>query len=146
MRRRSRLPRVAKWGGVMVCGLLIAVAVVNLRYTVICALPDGSGLGSGSGVVGVAWRYWAGRGMGVIMEEADEWRFWPPLIVYSDPSGLIIAVPIWFLLLMISIPTIVLWRLDHSPAPGHCPCGYDLRGNVSGTCPECGREAAAESG
>jgi hypothetical protein len=24
--------------------------------------------------------------------------------------------------------------------PGHCPCGYDLRGNESGTCPECGCE------
>lgn len=23
--------------------------------------------------------------------------------------------------------------------PGHCPCGYDMTGNVSGTCPECGR-------
>ena len=22
--------------------------------------------------------------------------------------------------------------------PGHCPCGYDLRGNESGTCSECG--------
>lgn len=22
--------------------------------------------------------------------------------------------------------------------PGHCPCGYDLTGNVSGRCPECG--------
>ena len=25
------------------------------------------------------------------------------------------------------------------PQPGDCPsCGYDLTGNVSGTCPECG--------
>ena len=23
--------------------------------------------------------------------------------------------------------------------PGHCPCGYDLHGNESGTCPECGQ-------
>ncbi len=22
--------------------------------------------------------------------------------------------------------------------PGHCPCGYDLTGNTSGKCPECG--------
>jgi hypothetical protein len=25
--------------------------------------------------------------------------------------------------------------------PGHCPnCGYDLTGNVSGVCPECGEK------
>lgn len=28
------------------------------------------------------------------------------------------------------------------PAPGHCPhCGYDLTGNTSGVCPECGEKA-----
>ncbi len=26
--------------------------------------------------------------------------------------------------------------------PGHCRCGYDLTGNVSGTCPECGAVVA----
>ncbi len=37
-----------------------------------------------------------------------------------------------------------LWRVKQMPAPnryppGHCrKCGYDLTGNESGTCPECG--------
>ena len=140
MRRRSRLLRVAKWGGVVVCGLLIAVAVVNLRYTVICALPDGSGLSTGSGLVAVAWRYWDGAGVDLMRRESDEWRVWPPLNVHSDSRGLIVGIAIWLPLLTIGIPTIVLWRLDRRPIPGHCPCGYNLTGNVSGTCPECGVE------
>ena len=34
----------------------------------------------------------------------------------------------------------LLWWLDlRRIPPGHCPhCGYDLTGNVSGKCPECG--------
>ncbi len=29
--------------------------------------------------------------------------------------------------------------------PGHCPCGYNLTGNTSGCCPECGRRIQDES-
>jgi hypothetical protein len=32
-----------------------------------------------------------------------------------------------------------LWWRDRPAPPGHCPhCAYNLRGNVSGRCPECG--------
>lgn len=31
------------------------------------------------------------------------------------------------------------WRKDSQVAPGHCAhCDYDLTGNISGVCPECG--------
>lgn len=33
----------------------------------------------------------------------------------------------------------LIWRLGSKPGNrGHCRCGYDLTGNESGTCPECG--------
>jgi hypothetical protein len=46
------------------------------------------------------------------------------------------------LLLMIGSTTILFW-LDRRRIPPHCcqGCGYDLTGNVSGVCPECGRRA-----
>ena len=53
----------------------------------------------------------------------------------------LLEFPLFFPLLAVPIPTLLAWRFwPKPPKPGHCECGYDLTGNVSGTCPECGRE------
>ncbi len=51
----------------------------------------------------------------------------------------IIRIPVWLLVLATGLPTaILLWR-DRRPKAGFCEvCKYDLTGNESGTCPECG--------
>ena len=52
-----------------------------------------------------------------------------------------VFVPIWCMLLPVSIPTYILWRRDRRKPEG-CgkECGYDLTGNESGVCSECGTE------
>jgi predicted amidophosphoribosyltransferase len=42
--------------------------------------------------------------------------------------------------------TVILWFADRRRIPpGHCQkCGYDLTGNVSGICPECGTPVERE--
>jgi len=42
----------------------------------------------------------------------------------------------WFVAMIVGIP----FHIARKPKPpGHCPkCSYNLRGNVSGVCPECG--------
>ena len=54
-----------------------------------------------------------------------------------------IILPLWLLLLVIGLPTCLLWWRNRRRFPhGHCRnCGYDLTGNVSGRCPECGEAA-----
>jgi hypothetical protein len=49
-------------------------------------------------------------------------------------------VPFWILLGLALLPTAWLWSGDSRKIPvGHCQrCGYNLTGNVSGVCPECG--------
>ena len=38
-----------------------------------------------------------------------------------------------------AIPNLIVWYRDRRRPPGHCQsCGYDLTGNESGVCPECG--------
>jgi hypothetical protein len=53
--------------------------------------------------------------------------------------------PLWYMVLLFGIPymAIIWWPPRRPPPPGHCAaCGYDLTGNLSGRCPECGATAA----
>ena len=57
-----------------------------------------------------------------------------------------LALPLWIPLLLIGAPTVILWRNDRRYPPGHCrKCGYNLTGNVSGICPECGTPIQANA-
>jgi hypothetical protein len=56
----------------------------------------------------------------------------------------LLVLPIWLLTLMFSVVPVwwlVLWRRARAVRlQGHCAaCGYNLTGNISGVCPECGR-------
>lgn len=71
------------------------------------------------------------------------WDFW------KYPDGAIdAAVPLWPLLGVLSLPTFILGRQVRRQRvlPGHClTCGYDLTGNRSGTCSECGAPVSTSS-
>ncbi len=56
-----------------------------------------------------------------------------------------VDLPFWFPLALCVVPTAYLWwRRGRRIPPGHCrKCGYNLTGNVSGRCPECGSAVAA---
>lgn len=53
-----------------------------------------------------------------------------------------LVIPSWSLILLFALlPALWLyrWRIHPIRLPGQCRrCGYDLTGNTSGTCPECG--------
>ena len=60
---------------------------------------------------------------------------------YPIPATLLI--PVWLLVVAVGFPTAFLWWRDRRPKTGFCKvCKYDLTGNVSGTCPECGTAVA----
>ncbi len=62
-----------------------------------------------------------------------------PMIDLDAAGGWFVAIPLWLVLLALAGPTVVLWRRDRPIPRGHCrSCGYNLTGNVSGVCPECG--------
>jgi len=52
-----------------------------------------------------------------------------------------VSFPLWPLFCVGFVGTALLWRWDQRPPPGHCQsCGYNLTGNTSGVCPECGKK------
>jgi hypothetical protein len=55
-----------------------------------------------------------------------------------------IWIPLWLPLVICAVPSCLLWWLDRRRTrPGFCvECGYDLTGNVSSRCPECGTPIA----
>jgi hypothetical protein len=81
----------------------------------------------------------------------DWWSEWTPRAVWKLPRTTDMfqstigpwtetIVPFWLLVIVSAAPGLVLlWHHRRQRAPGSCRrCGYDLTGNVSGICPECG--------
>ena len=59
----------------------------------------------------------------------------------EDPGRpILVGCPMWLPVVAAAMVTfVVLRRCRNSTRPGICTCcGYDLTGNVSGICPECG--------
>ena len=62
-------------------------------------------------------------------------------------SSVLLQIPVWLLVIAVGFPTAILWWRDRRPKAGCCKvCKYDLTGNVSGTCPECGTAVSPETG
>ncbi len=58
------------------------------------------------------------------------------------------TLPLWLPFLIFALPTALLWYKNHRrPPAGHCQsCGYNLTGNESNKCPECGTPTSASIG
>ncbi len=61
-----------------------------------------------------------------------------PLPLGSTQSWWVV-LPLGWVFLLVAAPTAAFWWRDRPYPEGRCrTCGYDLTGNVTGVCPECG--------
>ncbi len=137
MNRGRRTIRLAKWAGVGLCVVVAVAWAVSLRWGFgLDASRFTAGVASGEFIVltpgpldeGIDWMF--GRAEPL-------YRLWPEIELY--PSESLVFIPLWLPLALLALPTALLFWLDRrKPRPGFCACGYDLTGNVSGVCPECG--------
>ena len=67
--------------------------------------------------------------------------------IVSPPRfiGTVYGLPLWMPVVLLGLVAGVFWLADsRHKRPGHCRCGYDLTGNVSGRCPECGTSTGTQ--
>ena len=146
-----RLRRFPKWFGLLACTLVATAWALTLNNW-------GPGYCFGSGLhVGL------GSGQATVFVESGMYSQQGWVSCFVNPDGQVVVKPVPLaiarsgvpapqyggdgvslslpvLLVLIALPTILLWHLDRRRhPPGHCAdCGYNLTGNVSRVCPECG--------
>jgi len=152
MTRRGRC-RWLKWAVTAVFLLTVAMAALSLvRFVKIqCVRLQ---VAMGAGVAFVRFDDSARRpvfdtdpidyaGLGVYVGWATWTRMlaWPSDLPPGTGSG---TIPMWMILAATGIPAYLLWRSDRRRPLGQCAkCGYDLTGNASGVCPECGQSTGS---
>src|SRR5262245_33607746 len=149
----TRTRRLLKWCGTTLCVLILGVAVLSFRWQY-CGLMGYSVTLYARG--GSIEAYWVGRfphlfawpewESSVPLNHWPEWKYawsqqptWPTLTHPSRGESLL-TIPLWLPFVLIAIPTALLSWLDRRRVvTGKCrKCAYDLTGNTSGVCPECG--------
>jgi hypothetical protein len=138
-----------KWVGTVASLLLVFAAIVNLWFH-ISFQATWWNLGAAGGGIWCTWQTMApfdgprfvvtpmaDDRLGQWLQHGTHARFECQL---DRKSAVSLSVPIWMLAIVTCPITGWLWYADRRrPALGACRCGYDLTGNASGVCPECGR-------
>ena len=157
MKRRSRRLRIAKWGSTLSCAALLLLWSLGLAHWRDWSDAYRTWRLSRKITIGMSeqevrsrlggWRDIDSLGLGYEETYAND------EVVRYDDKGIVIGVgfwkqtfppvtdaPIFVAIASCGIVAALLWYHDRRRAkPGHCPCGYNLTGNVSGTCPDCGQ-------
>ncbi len=137
--RRRRWRAAVLSAGCTLCVLILLAFVVSARWLVAPDIPGGPRLYVQAGHFGIAFEDLFFRARHADSHSAGLWWWrWAlsPHVVF----------PLWLPFQIMLLPTLLVWRFWPKPVkPGHCRCGYDLTGNRSGVCPECGAECSVET-
>lgn len=150
--RISAKPGMTRWILLVMCLMIALIWAVNYRayfayygdHLVIVAVSGRIGVGGPSPFPGRGWQcgwhflhpvWW--EQVGLIL----------PYVEVSPPQSarrtLGVILPFWLLFIVFALPTIWLFRRRRNDGVGCTQSGYNLTGNISGVCPECGHRVEA---
>lgn len=132
---RARKLEVVAW---ILAGLCVAAFLVTILH-----YQFGVGLGRNYGGCAGGCLIWDHRPTAVSIQPFFDGNgpelMWRARIFRSRPVATIVIVPLWLPFVMLSIVAALAHRRARRPKPGTCEkCSYNLTGNTSGVCPECG--------
>jgi hypothetical protein len=138
MGHRSKARRVLKWVGLLLCTAILAVTVVGSWWPFLWKVTTREWGDFETGVGGPH-----SQPLRTVVSFRHRPKNVPPLERWGDDTlwpARRHDLPLWVPFVVVAVPTAVLWWLDlRRIPPGHCQkCGYNLSGNISGRCPECG--------
>jgi hypothetical protein len=153
--RRITQPQLLLWIALLVTCLLLSIWIVSAKCVIEIASGNRYVLTLFRGSVVVAWsprvehaalRH--SRVDGIVVDRSFDFGFRLPSIEDLGAGMHVYTCPMWLLFLPAATGTCCVWLHRRSarrrivqPA---CPvCGYCLRGNESGRCPECGHILSA---
>lgn len=120
--------------GTMLSLLIAATFGVSARWQISAGVPNGLCLYLGHGAISaeITGPDDVPSVMRNLSWDLGLWNWWGAGKYFID-------LPLYAVLAAVAIPTLLVWRFGPKPVKaGHCRCGYDLTGNESGICPECG--------
>ncbi|NOX57426.1 MAG: hypothetical protein GXP29_01025 [Planctomycetes bacterium] len=137
MKRRTRKRRILKWSGVGLCVGLAAAWVVSHTYQISYWGSSKFAITLLQGALVGRTRNIASAGTAWVVEPTEGPSVWWPECVAQGKFDAI-WIPMWMFLLPTALATAWFWWSDRRYRSGCVDCGYNLTGNVSGACPECG--------
>lgn len=153
VRTRSRTRRVFGWLSALATMLLLVAWPVSFFWAANCtrAYPDRDWLWRRTGRSLMVGIYDGCFGMGTAgtgyrsgfklykrfigsPSRCDLWYNY-----YDCGNSWHLTIPLWYFAAFTTICSLFAWRGPRGVAPGYCwNCRYNLKGNTSGVCPECG--------
>lgn len=138
--------------GFGICTLIVIVWFLSGWWVVAYLTPGGTILGLASGglysIEGSednAVRFRDGvYEFGPNARPPPDWQWMPYYVTANRYRAVFVGC--WIPFLLVALPTVILFWRDRRFQSGHCQkCGYDLTGNESRRCPECGAAVKANS-
>ena len=159
MRKPSQLRRLAKRTGIGLCTVIAIVWLLSGWWEVHYISPSGIAYGIEAGG---AYQFEVAQFLAVPYDNSESpfkavfrhairrhrssdppvvsMPYWIGSVQLGDVRIVpIVFLPCWIPLFLVALPTGILCWLDRRFPSGQCQkCAYDLTGNTSGRCPECG--------